>query len=531
MSGAPIEMSGARGKAALVTGASRGVGRAIAVALARTGYRLVLLARGADGLEETARACRAEGATASAYAIDITDSAALAALVPHIVAEAGGLGVLVNNAAVSPVASTLKADPGAWDRALDTNLRAVMHLTRLCLPALVESGRGSAVFISSQGVHFDGVPGLAPYLATKHALRGFAESLFEEVRERGVRVSCICPGLVNTAMGAELQAAYPELLDLEPADMVQPADVADAVLYVLGSSATCCPTEIIVEPMRVMIREFRDAVEAPTNRPGRPITAPGRPVALVSGASRGIGGGVAEGLAQRGFDLAIMGRAADDLEAVAGVCRAHGVEVLCHTFDIGDSAALEAAVNQTVERLGNLRVVVSNAAVNRRKSALGTNAQVWDEVIRTNLVGAMHLTRLALPYLCENAGDAALVFVSSAAVQARFGMPGLAPYFASKYGLEGFAMSVFSDVCGYGVKVASLCPGITNTPLGRRPGPIDYAVGADAMLQPADVAEAVGYVLDSGPTACPTRILLHSQGHMFRFKQAAARRLDAAPPL
>ena len=523
-------MSGAIRKAALVTGASRGVGRAIAVALAGAGYRLALLARSADGLEETARLCRAAGAAAEAHPIDITDTATLTARLPEITAGLGGLDVLVNNAGVSPVASTLAADPAAWDETLDINLRAVMQLTRLCLPALVESGRGSALFISSQGVHFDGVPGLAPYLATKHGLRGFAESLFEEVRDHGVRVSCICPGLVNTAMGAELRAAYPEFLDLEPDATVQPADVADAVLYVLGSSATCCPVEVIVEPMAVMIREFRDAVEAPTNRPGRPITAPGRPVALVTGASRGIGSGVAEGLARRGYDLAIMGRAVDDLEAVAEACRAHGVEVVAQAFDIGDSAALEAAVNQTVERLGNLRVVVSNAAVNRRKSALGTNAEVWDEVIRTNLVGAMHLARLTLPYLCENPGEAALVFVSSLAVQARFGMPGLAPYFASKYGLEGFAMSVFSDVCGHGVKVASLCPGITNTPLGRRPGPIGYAVGADAMLQPADVAAAVGYVLDSGPTACPTRILLQSQGHMFRFKQAAARRLDAAAP-
>ncbi len=519
-------MGNGKGRVALISGASRGVGREIAVALAREGYHLALLARSTLALEETARLCRAEGVKALPLSADVNEITRLESVVASVVEKLGGLDVLVNNAGVSHAVDAFHADRETWDAILDTNLRSVMHLSRLCLPSLARSDRGSVIFISSQAAHLDGVPGMAPYFATKHALRGFADSLFEEVRDRNIRVSCICPGLVNTALGVELRREYPDLLDIAPSDMLQPEDVARATRYILASSATCCPTEVLLEPMKIAVPEVRKSVEPPGNEPGIKLHAPDRPVALVTGASRGIGRAMAETLAGRGYHLALLGRSVDDLEETAESCRQAGVEAVSHAFDIADTDALEAAVNSSVTALGNLQVVVSNAGISRRKSALGTNRKVWDRVIHTNLLSAMHLARVTLPFLHRNPGRAVLAFVSSAAVQARFGMPGIAPYVASKYGLEGFATSVFSDVCEYGIKITSLCPALTNTELGRRPGPIEYAVTPETMIQPEDVADALGYVLDSGPTACPTRFLLHSQRHAFRFKQAAAERID-----
>ena len=230
------------GHAALITGAGRGIGRTIAIMLAREGCDVVLVARNADELRETQRLCEAEGARALAMPLDLTNTAALASVISQAAHTFGGLNILVNNAGVHGFSSAAEADLDMWDAMLDVNLRAVMHATAHAMPHIIDGAkygkRGACIFISSLGGKFSAATN-AGYAATKHALTGFGGSVFEDVRDHGIKVCTIYPGWVNTDMLADW---------LQPGDAIQPEDVAEAVRYVIASPSTACPTEIVLQP-------------------------------------------------------------------------------------------------------------------------------------------------------------------------------------------------------------------------------------------------------------------------------------------
>jgi len=231
-------------RVALVTGASRGIGESIAVELASMGLALALTARHPDELASVVARCLASGApAAAAFTADLSNPDELGPLIEAVTARFGGLDVLVNNAGVwieEPVAS---ADLAAWDRCLDVNLRAVIHLTHHALPWLVDGIAPAVVNISSIAGQRSYAGG-GIYTATKHGLMGFSGSLFHDVRERGVKVCAVCPGYVDTAM----HAGRPNPLDRSA--MIQPADVARTVRFVLEFPANACPTEITLMPQR-----------------------------------------------------------------------------------------------------------------------------------------------------------------------------------------------------------------------------------------------------------------------------------------
>ena len=227
---------------ALVTGAGRGIGRAVALDLASAGHDLALVARTAVELEAVADDCRAEGATALPLPTDVTDRPALEGAVGTCVERLGGLDVVVACAGAFDWAPIPDADPAAWDHLVDLNLRSAMHLTWLAAPHLRRSDAGAAIFIASMAGKF-AYGGNAAYVASKHGLVGFAGAAFQDLRADGVKVSVICPGLV--AAGAALEMP-PGAAD--PSRFLRPADVAHAVRFVVTSPPSMCPTEILLEP-------------------------------------------------------------------------------------------------------------------------------------------------------------------------------------------------------------------------------------------------------------------------------------------
>lgn len=230
------------GHAALVTGAGRGIGRAIAIMLAREGCDVALVARHADELRTTQAACESHGVRALVLTLDISQTALLPAAFDACLAAFGGLNVLINNAGMHRFAAAMEADLATWDRMLDVNLRATMHATRLALPHIIagtrQDKRGAVVFIASLGGKFS-APTNAGYAATKHALTGFGGSVFEDVRDHGIKVCTIYPGWTNTGMLADR---------LDPNEVIQPEDVAAAARFVIAAGPTVCPTEIVLHP-------------------------------------------------------------------------------------------------------------------------------------------------------------------------------------------------------------------------------------------------------------------------------------------
>lgn len=228
---------------ALVTGAGRGIGRAVALALARAGHGVCLAARTSSELEAVAEDCRVAGAPfATTHTVDLADGSAADALSATLTRAHGALDVLVNNAGVFALGSALDGDPDAWERLFAVNVLAPMRLTRRLAPAMVERERGTIVNVGSIAA-IEGMKGPGAYAASKHALRGFTLSSYERLREHGIKVVLVNPAYVNTPMVAGVPGVRLDRL-------LTPEDVAAAVMLAITTSAACCPSEITLRLTR-----------------------------------------------------------------------------------------------------------------------------------------------------------------------------------------------------------------------------------------------------------------------------------------
>lgn len=186
---------------------------------------------------------RASGTEALVVPTDVTNDQQMEALVNATLARFGRLDILVNNAGGGPPRTpVVKARIVDWEWTLRVNLWATMVLSKLVLPAMIAQRSGTIVNICSLA-GLTGKAGEAAYAAAKFGVRGFSQSLFEEVREHGIKVSTICPGYVDTAL-------IPPNRRVDRSKMLSPEDVAEAVYEVVVSSARCCPLEIVLQPQR-----------------------------------------------------------------------------------------------------------------------------------------------------------------------------------------------------------------------------------------------------------------------------------------
>lgn len=227
-------------KVYLVTGASRGIGKECAIKVASPNSIMILLASKKENCVETEVACMEKGASVFSYGIDLADTRAIKTLISQIKEEHGSIDVLVNNAGLWDERPFLDGDMDEWDRILDVNLKSCIHMTRYCVEGMKEGG--AVVFIASMAskkVYANGTN----YCATKWGLLGFAGALFEDVRERGIKVSSILPGVVNT----DMHKGDPKLDEYK---MIKPEDVAHTLSFILSMSATSCTTEITILPQR-----------------------------------------------------------------------------------------------------------------------------------------------------------------------------------------------------------------------------------------------------------------------------------------
>jgi NAD(P)-dependent dehydrogenase (short-subunit alcohol dehydrogenase family) len=194
------------GKVALITGASSGLGKAMAIAFAKEGADVALAARRVEKLEETARQCREAGVRALAVPCDVTDEAQVNALVERTLAELGRLDIVVNNAGIGPYAPGFRDDPyqplatlaetkrTEWDGIIATNVTGPFLVMKAALPKMGEGG--SVINITSMSARFANMGGGGAYVAGKWVLDVLTRIVAEEQRERGIRVNALCPGAV-----------------------------------------------------------------------------------------------------------------------------------------------------------------------------------------------------------------------------------------------------------------------------------------------------------------------------------------------
>ena len=233
------------GKVAVVTGATSGVGRSIALALAAEGVALGLIGRRAEVLRAVARECSALGAKAILYKVDLLKDREVRSLKQQVIREFGGVDILIHSAGVIMRANVASASLSDFDWQYQCNVRAPFALTQLFLSTLGKR-EGQIVFINSTAGLMAGA-GISQYAATKHALKALADSLREEVNPLGIRVLSIYLGRTATPMQEKVHGW--EGLDYNPDRLIQPGQVAENVVgaLVLGREAEIM--DIRIRPM------------------------------------------------------------------------------------------------------------------------------------------------------------------------------------------------------------------------------------------------------------------------------------------
>ncbi|MBX3746707.1 MAG: 3-oxoacyl-[acyl-carrier-protein] reductase [Verrucomicrobiae bacterium] len=240
-------MSLLAGKSAVVTGAGRGIGRAIALRFAAEGANVACVSRTRENAERVAEEVRSAGRQAWAFAVDVADAEAVRQAGEAILAEIKAVDVLVNNAGITRDGLVMRLAESDWDEVLDTNLKGAFHVTRAFSRAFLKQRSGRIINVASI-IGLIGNAGQANYAASKAGLIGFTKSVAREFASRGVTCNAIAPGFITTdmtaALGDDLRA---QLLARIPMNCLgEPEDIAQAALYLAGPGGRYVTGQVLV---------------------------------------------------------------------------------------------------------------------------------------------------------------------------------------------------------------------------------------------------------------------------------------------
>ena len=223
---------------AVVTGAGRGIGRAIALRFAKAGAHVACVSRTAENAEKVAGEIRSTGAKAWSYAVDVADPKAVTAAAEKILAEAGRVDILVNNAGVTRDGLLMRMSEEDWDTVLNTNLRGAFSFTKAFSRGFIKQRSGRIINIASV-IGLIGNAGQCNYAASKAALIGLTKSVARELASRGITCNALAPGFIETDMTSVINDQMrKELLEKIPLNTLgQPEDIAEAALFLASPSA------------------------------------------------------------------------------------------------------------------------------------------------------------------------------------------------------------------------------------------------------------------------------------------------------
>ena len=235
------------GKVALITGGSRGIGRAIATKLAHHGTDIVFTGRSLnDNTESLERELQDLGVRARAYASDASDFTATSSMVDEVIKEFGHIDILVNNAGITRDTLLMRMSEEQWDEVLTVNLKSAFILTRCVIPHMMRARKGSIINMTSV-VGISGNAGQSNYSASKAGIIGFTKSIAKELGSRGIRVNAIAPGFIRTDMTSVLDDKVVDawVKDIPLKRAGEPADVANAVLFLASDLASYITGEVL----------------------------------------------------------------------------------------------------------------------------------------------------------------------------------------------------------------------------------------------------------------------------------------------
>ncbi|PYF08481.1 3-ketoacyl-ACP reductase [Ureibacillus chungkukjangi] len=214
-----------QGKVAIITGGARGIGRATAIALAKEGVSVGLIARSESGLKEVATQIEGLGVKVAYAMADVSSQEQVEVAVTLLAKELGNADILVNNAGIATFGSVLDMEPEEWKKMIDVNLMGTYYVTRAVLPQLLDKEAGDIINISSTN-GLSGAATSSAYSASKFGVIGFTESLAQEVRRNNIRVSALTPSTVATDLAVETNL----IKENDESKMMQPEDIAEFIV-------------------------------------------------------------------------------------------------------------------------------------------------------------------------------------------------------------------------------------------------------------------------------------------------------------
>lgn len=480
-------MSDSNRPVAVVTGASSGIGAASARRLAEAGYDVVLGARRVDRLAALAQEI---GPAATFAHLDVSDEASVkkfCAAIPRV-------DLLVNNAGGALGLETLaQSVTEHWQGMLDSNVMGVMYMTRELLPKLEQSPNAHIINMGSIA-GFEAYTGGAGYNAAKFALRAITQVLRLELNGKPIRVSEIAPGMTETEFSI-VRFDGDEERAKKVYDGVTPLvadDIADHVAWVATRPAHVDVDHLVVRPVQQGLVTFLD--RSGLDLSGGP--APGeRPVAVITGASAGIGAACARQFAAAGFDVVLGARRMDRLEALAAEI---GPAARVLPLDVTDRESIRAFA----AAIPKVNVLVNNAGLGiGRERLLESNPDDWETVFRANALGVMWMTYELLPKIIES-GRGHVINVGSILGFEFF--EAAMDYTATKHAITGITHTLRLDMVGKPVRVSQVDPGIVETEFGvmRFRGDAERAAKMYEGITPlsgADVADTIVYIATRPP--------------------------------
>lgn len=230
-------------------------------------------------------------------------------------------------------------------------------------------------------------------------------------------------------------------------------------------------------------------------------------VAIVTGASRGIGACVAQGLAQDGFSLALTARSKESLEQVAQAIRSanKGVQVLTYPCDVSDSKAVSDMVSSVVDKLGRIDLLVNNAGMGKT-GTLAISSEEFDEVLSVNLKGPFALLKAVVPTMKAQGGGTIINVASRAG---KIGFAGWGAYAASKFGMVGLGESLYRELSPMGIRVTTLCPSWVDTDMAK-----GSTFPKNQMLTPEDILKSIRYIMSLSPAASVKELMIECRAHL-----------------
>eukprot|EP01040_Poterioochromonas_malhamensis_P009349 gene9349-biopygen1774 len=420
------------GKVAIVTGATSGIGKAVAIGLAQAGASVVVVGRRVDEGRAAVDEITASGGRASYFKADISKEEDVEKMVQFTVDTYGKVDMAFNNAGVSQPFVTTEVTEADYNNTFNVNVWGVLACMKHEIRAMLKTGGGSIVNCTSI-MGKKGIAGHQVYSASKHAVEGLTKSVALEYAKRGIRVNALAPGPTITDMMAQ----------------VVPTKEAQAA--------------------------FANIV-------------PQGKVAIVTGATSGIGKAVAIGLAQAGASVVVVGRRVDEGRAAVDEITASGGRASYFKADISKEEDVEKMVQFTVDTYGKVDMAFNNAGVSQPFVTTEVTEADYNNTFNVNVWGVLACMKHEIRAMLKTGGGS---IVNCTSIMGKKGIAGHQVYSASKHAVEGLTKSVALEYAKRGIRVNALAPGPTITDMMAQVVPTKEAQAAFANIVPQGISLTV----------------------------------------